>query len=433
VHAIGIDLGTSGIRLSLLDPDGRRVHSAQRALPESAGEDDGHAEQDPLAWWAVVRELLQGAARHLKGAPAAIAVDGTSATLLRLDANGRPTHPALMYNDARATDMVAVLAGVAPATAAVHSPSSSAAKLLWLRRHQGLSGVRHILHQADWIAGKLRGRFDATDENNALKLGYDALWGGWPDWLLDILNTDAQLLPQVIPAGSVLGPLAPGVAQSLQLNPASRVIAGTTDSIAGFLASGVNDPATGVTSLGTTLAIKQLSPQPVYAPELGIYSHRLLGHWLVGGASNSGGGVLRQHFDDAALETLSAALDPETDSGLDYLPLPRRGERFPVNDPELEPRLTPRPADDARFLQGILEGIARIERDGYRRLTELGAPRVERVVTLGGGARNPAWTRIRSRLLDLPVTAADNDDAASGAARLARIGIGLETLDPPAP
>ncbi|WP_019558183.1 FGGY-family carbohydrate kinase [Thioalkalivibrio sp. ALE12] len=426
MHAIGIDLGTSGIRLVLLDPAGERIHAAQRALPASVGGEEQRAEQNPALWWSHVRELLREAATHLNGQPAAIAVDGTSATLLRLDADGRPTHPALMYNDARATDMLPVLAGVAPAASAVHSPSSSAAKLLWLRRHEGLSGVRRVLHQADWIAGRLRGRFDHMDENNALKLGYDALWGGWPNWLQETLGTDAALLPEVVPAGTVLGPVDPQVAEALHLNPACRVVAGTTDSIAGFLASGVADDTTGVTSLGSTLVLKQLAPEPIYAPELGIYSHRLLGRWLVGGASNSGGAVLRQYFDDAALERLSDTIDSENDSGLDYRPLPRTGERFPVNDPELEPRLAPRPDDDARFLQGLFEGIARIERDGYRRLTELGAPRVEHVVSLGGGARNPVWTRIRSRILECPVTPAADDDAARGAARLARIGVGLE-------
>lgn len=428
MFTIGLDLGTSGIRLALLDPDGQSVHLRQQALPESSSQSDARVEQNPAVWWSIVRDLLREAATHLRGEPAAIAVDGTSATLLRVDDAGRPTHPALMYNDARATDMLPILAGMAPAASAVHSPSSSAAKLLWLRRHEGLSGVRHVLHQADWITGRLRGRFDRMDENNALKLGYDAVRGSWPNWLEEVLGTDTYLLPEVVPAGTVLGPLDPAMAEALRMNPASRVVAGTTDSIAGFLASGVEDSTTGVSSLGSTLVLKQLAPEAIYAPELGIYSHRLLGRWLVGGASNSGGAVLRQYFDDAALDRLSQEVDPDNDSGLDYLPLPRPGERFPVSDPELQPRLTPRPDADARFLQGLLEGIARVERDGYQRLAELGAPAISQVVSLGGGARNPVWTRIRSRILGVPVTMADRDDAALGAARLARIGAGLETL-----
>jgi hypothetical protein len=76
--------------------------------------------------------------------------------------------------------------------------------------------------------------------------------------------------------------------------------------------------------------------------------------WLVGGASNSGGAVLRQLFSDQQLTDLSAGIDPSVASPLDYYPLPAPGERFPVNDPQLQPRLEPRPADDALFLHGEL-------------------------------------------------------------------------------
>jgi hypothetical protein len=74
--------------------------------------------------------------------------------------------------------------------------------------------------------------------------------------------------------------------------------------------------------------------------------------WLVGGASNSGGAVLRQLFSDQQLTQLSAAIDPSQASPLDYYPLPAPGERFPVNDPLLAPRLEPRPEDDTQFLHG---------------------------------------------------------------------------------
>lgn len=74
--------------------------------------------------------------------------------------------------------------------------------------------------------------------------------------------------------------------------------------------------------------------------------------WLVGGASNTGGAVLRQLFTDSELQRLTARIDPSCPSGLDYYPLPSPGERFPVNNPTLQPRMTPRPDDDALFLQG---------------------------------------------------------------------------------
>lgn len=93
-----------------------------------------------------------------------------------------------------------------------------------------------------------------------------------------------------------------------------------------------------VTSLGSTLAIKLLSTTRVEDARFGVYSHRLDDKWLVGGASNTGGAVLRQIFTDDQLEELSKKIDPAKASPLDYYPLIGIGERFPTADPKLEPR-----------------------------------------------------------------------------------------------
>ena len=110
---------------------------------------------------------------------------------------------------------------------------------------------------------------------------------------------------------------------------------------------------------------------------------------------------------------------PRRPSGLDLRPLPRPGERFPVDDPSLEPVLEPRPVSDALYLQGLLEGLAAIEAQGWQRLQALGAPPIRRVLSLGGGARNPQWRAIRQRLLGLPVLNRPQASAARGMARLA--------------
>jgi sugar (pentulose or hexulose) kinase len=116
-----------------------------------------------------------------------------------------------------------------------------------------------------------------------------------------------------------------------------------------------------VTSLGSTLAIKLLSTKRVDDARYGVYSHRLDDKWLVGGASNTGGAILRQLFSDEQLERLSQEINPMVGSPLDYYPLQSSGERFPIADPNLAPRLLPRPESDVEFLHGILESIARIE------------------------------------------------------------------------
>lgn len=388
-------------------------------LPPSVRGADGQATQDPQDWWRAVQEVLRVLVGRLpKHRPAALALDGTSATLLLSDAQGTPLTPGLMYDDTRAKAQAAVLGDIASEDSAVHTPSSSLAKLMWWHRDLPAAAT-HALHQAEWIAGRLTGRLGMGDENNCLKLGYDPVQRCWPAWL-DRLDLDRSLLPEVLPAGQALGRMVPALAASLGLPEDMLVAAGTTDSVAAALACGLTDPGDGATALGSTLAIKLLSPVPVFAPRYGVYSHRILGNWLVGGASNSGGAVLRQYFSDAEMAALEDQLQPDQPTGLDYYPLSRPGERFPVNDPALAPRMSPRPADPARFFQGLLEGIAAIEAAGYRRLAALGAPPVRRVVSSGGGARNRPWQAIRQRLLGVPVSQSPQDQAAYGAAMLAR-------------
>jgi sugar (pentulose or hexulose) kinase len=242
-------------------------------------------------------------------------------------------------------------------------------------------------------------------------------WPAWVDYLADI-----DTLPVPVAPGARLATVSRPRARYLGVNPGCMVHAGTTDSIAAFLAAGVTESGDAVTSLGSTLVLKLLSDTRVESTAHGVYSHWFGRRWLAGGASNAGGAVLRQFFDDRTLAELSQAIDPTVASSLDYLPLPRPGERFPVSDPQLSPRLSPRPADDAAFLHGLLESLARIEARGYGLLAELGASPVRRVDTAGGGARNAVWTRIRQRLLGVPVARAGHTEAAYGAALLARDG-----------
>lgn len=198
--------------------------------------------------------------------------------------------------------------------------------------------------------------------------------------------------------------------------------AGTTDSIAAFIAARATQPGKAVTSLGSTLAIKLLSTKRVEDARFGVYSHRLDDKWLVGGASNTGGAVLRKLFTDEQIAKLSEQINPLEPSPLDYYPLQTVGERFPVADPKLEPRLHPRPEDDVTYLHGILESIARIEAKGYNLLKELGATPVEEVLTSGGGSKNEKWIEIRERVLGIPVRKALQTEAAFGAALLAMKG-----------
>lgn len=420
---IGLDLGTSGCRAIAIDPTGDVVAEAREPLPDSQHPVPGASEQDPRDWWEAVGRVLGRLLGRQHGHPRALSVDATSATLLLCDAQGVPCTPALMYDDTRARPQAKLIDRHAPADSPARGPGAALAKLLWLLQHAPeAKRARHAVHQADWVNGRLLGSFGLADESNLLKMGYDPGTRRWPDWMRTLTIPDG-MLPRARPVGAVLGTIEATVAQRLGLPRETILVAGTTDSNAATLAAGIRRPGDAVTSLGSTLVLKILCDRRVASARYGIYSHRIGHRWLAGGASNTGGRVLRQHFDDRELIELSRQIDPDSSTGLDYYPLPAIGERFPHNAPDMQPRMQPQPADRTLFLHAMLEGIANIEAEGYARLAKLGTGYPQRVYSSGGGAANETWRRIRERRLGVPVLRAAHTEAAYGAALLARAAI----------
>lgn len=406
--ALGVDIGTSGVRAAALSADGATCAQAAAEMAEF-----GDDRRDPAVWHRAVESALAQLFETLEPSRiGAVAVDGTSGTVLGLDAQGEPVGTALMYDDAvQDPDISAAIAAVAPRDSAAHGAASALARAIAL---QDRPGVLRIVHQADWIAALLAGGPVASDESNALKTGYDPIARRWPGWLAQT-PLRPGLLPKVVPAGARTS----ATCGAFGLPRGAALVAGVSDGCASFLATGAARVGDGVTALGTTLTIKLLSNRPVFAPDYGIYSHRIGDLWLAGGASNSGGGVLATFFAPGRIAELSRRIDPETDSGLDYYPLRAPGERFPISDPDYPPRLSPRPEDEAQFLHGLLEGVARIEALGYRRLEALGAPALRALRTVGGGAANPVWSAMRARIVGAPLADAASSDACAGVARLA--------------
>ena len=408
--SLGIDFGTSGARLVAIDTDRNVLWWGTRELSDGL-------------WREALFNLIHGVPAAIKSRVTRIAIDGTSSTVLLCDDRGQIVGTPILYNDDRARAVLPQLRSIVPSGHLALSATSSLAKLYWMTSQTNFpdlnSGQAHyFLHQADWLAAQLHGKLGVSDYHNALKLGYDVTSLGYPDWLET--HPYRPLLPQVLAPGTPIGTVLPAVARELGLVAECVVCAGTTDSIAAYIASGVTTPGIAVTSLGSTLVIKLLSHTRVDDPRYGIYSHRLGDLWLVGGASNTGGAVLRHFFSDTELASLSAQIDPDLPSQLDYYPLLTPGDRFPINDPHLAPRLTPRPEDSAEFLHGLLTGIAKIEARGYKLLAAIGATPLTAVYTAGGGAKNATWTKIRQQYLPVPIFSSQHQEAAYGAAVLAQ-------------
>lgn len=419
---LGFDVGTSGVRALAVDAHGKVLGAGAAKLPPSllAG---ARREQHPDDWWYGLQAACRVLGKQLDLSKArAVALDATSGTILPVDQSSNPLAAGRMYDDADTGDLAAKIAALAPRESAAHGATSPAARALgWY----DLPNVHRILHQADWLNRKLGADDFVTDENNALKTGYDPVARAWPAWL-ETLGLPHALLPKVVPVGTPIGKVDAIAASFLGIPAGITLAAGTTDGCATFLASGASRIGEGATALGSTIVLKLLSDRPIFAPQYGIYSHRIGDQWLAGGASNCGGKTLAALFAEDEIVALSAKLDVAQPTNLDYYPLPSQGERFPIADAQLAPRLTPRPTDDATFLQAILEGLARVEKLGYDRLAELGGPNLVSVRHAGGGARNAAWMQLRARQLGVPQTAAWSEEAAAGSARLAWRALGHE-------
>jgi len=418
---VGIDIGTSGCRATAINHSKEVIAESSVVIPEPVSKHAGWSEQDPDIWWNALIQVLQSLLLNIPGNDVcAISIDGTSSTLLVCDKNGRPLDNALMYNDTRSLDAAKTISLHAPANSIVHGPGSSLSKCLHLlNQHKEAS---YVLHQSDWLLGKLSGHFGISDENNCLKLGFTPDNSSWPSWL-KAFNLFNARLPQVYPPGTAVASIDKAIAKQLSLPAKTRIVTGTTDSTAAFIATGASKPGEAVTSLGSTLVTKVIADMPIVSTKHGVYSHKVLGQWLCGGASNSGGAALLTFFSIEEMQALTPLLTPEQETGLDFYPLPSIGERFPIADPDYQPRLPVHVPTDmasrAIIFQGLLEGISRIEAQAYSLLQTLGAPYPEKVISVGGGSTNTAWNKIRQKYLGVPVVQADHSQASYGTALLA--------------
>lgn len=412
-YYLGIDYGTSGARCSVIDDN-------ESIILESKTTYKNGELNSAKSWEFALQELVHSIPRETRMALKSIAIDGTSSTALVVDNHGNPITHAKMYNEAQDPCFVKAIASIAPPEHTVLSPTSTLAKAYAFVDSLSQTEGCTLLHQADYIGFLFHRKIGHTDWNNALKVGFDPGLEVYPEWLVS--NEDVfRILPRHVHApGDAVGMIDPDVADSFGICRSCIICAGTTDSIAAFLASGAEHPGQSVTSLGSTIAIKLISEREVNSSTHGVYSHRLGSSWLVGGASNSGGAVLRKYFTDEELRSLTANIDVEKPTGLQYIVLPAQGERFPENNPLLMPLLTPRPTDDSQFLQGMLEAMSRTEARAYDLLAELGATPVREVLTCGGGAANPAWTKLREMLIGVPVSTCQQGEASFGAALLAK-------------
>lgn len=435
---VGIDLGTQSVKVCIVGPTGVIVARATRPL--SSTRVGVRHEQDPAAWIKGTNDALASAIGKLDSLDrkriSAVSLCGTSGTIAILDRVGVPLTPGIMYDDARAAELVDEVAAADPARwerlGYRIQPSWALPKITQLAR-KGLLPGSHIAHQTDVIAGAIADGPVATDWSSALKSGYDLLELCWPVEAFERLGIKAEHLPDVVAPGSVIGHSSTGWESSTGLPARTPIVAGMTDGCASQLGAGALKLGDWHSVIGTTLVLKGVSATPVHDSSGAVYSHKAPhdGFWLPGGASSVGARAITALLPDADLDKLGQAAGKawadRSDGPSVVYPLIGTGERFPFVQPEatgfvvIDGAELPLESlgDGDRMLLGIFVGVACVERLCFDTLAARGAPLSGRLSSSGGGTRSPLWTQLRADALNHSIAIPESAEPSLGMAILA--------------
>jgi len=398
----GLDFGTSGARISIINPNKELVYSNSVPYLNSF--------KNPNSWIDSCAKLLDTLPIQVKSELNKLAISGTSGTLTAFNLKGEPMGEALPYDQACNENKI-LLESLTDGEHHLRNPYSSLAKALNLIDRYGPNIL--LRHQSDWITGWFLKDWTYGEEGNNLKLGWDLKKESWPK---SFMNTSWQkCLPQIIKSGKIIGQVNSDLAKRFNLKKKLILISGTTDSNASLVATNLGKED-GLTVLGTTIVVKKIIEKPI--KEQGITTHRINGNWICGGASNAGCGILSKFFSDSEIKELSQQINPSKNTFLNLLPLNSKGERFPINDSNLEPILGPRPVSDSLYLHALFEGLANIELKGWQKLNELTGSFPKKIITIGGGSKNPQWRKIREKIIGIPIISS-NKTTSFGTALLA--------------
>ena len=395
---IGIDIATSNLRAVAIDISGTPLARASEPIAPVIKGNDKSATQDSKSWIKSVDKVLTQLCKELgeKGlTPQSLLISATSGTFVLCNKDGAPIADAIMYNDGRASDLLA-------RAAKVIESSNKSGPFYFANTPEFV-----IAHLSDQPLSRL-----PTDTSHGLKMGVDF---ESKDYLATTKEIAASLnitLPKVVLPGTKIATISNQLAAKLGIPPIP-IYAGMTDGCTAQIAAG---GATGsVTSLGTTMVIKVVADTNISGD--GFYSHLLPSHrYLLGGASNIGGVSYQKYANDIESFNNKAAQIPSANF-ITY-PLTVTGERFPIKSSTITNLISAKPDSDVMEFRGILEGLAFTERYAYDLLQKAGAKLSQTIYTTGGGGKSKVLSQIRANILNRPVAITNTTGSDMGAAFL---------------
>jgi xylulokinase len=437
---LGIDVGTSSVKVVLMDETGAIAAQASEALAVSRPQ-PGFSEQDPESWWRATVDAVSALPAAARDAVRAIGLSGQMHGATLLDAHDRPLRPAILWNDGRSGKECIELERREPAARAITGnlmmPGFTAPKLLWVARHEPETFQRTacVLLPKDYVRLRLTGAKVSDMSDAAGTAWLDVGKRDWSDALLAATGLTRSHMPQLVEGSSPSGTLTAAVAQELKL-PRVVVAGGGGDNAASAAGLGIVAPEQAFLSLGTSgvlfVVTDRFRPNPDRAAH--AFCHCFPGVWHQMSVMLSASSALDwvgKLTGRSAVQLEEAAqargLKRHSPFFLPYL----SGERTPHNDPAARGvffGITP--DTSAEDLAGaVLEGVALAFADGRDVLVEKGGSIGEITVT-GGGARYGYWGELLAAALDRPLTYRRGSDlgAALGAARLGRLATGSEPV-----
>ena len=440
MYFIGIDLGTSAVKLLLVDERGTILRSASREYPLSFPQ-PGWSEQNPADWWEAclngLEELLDGAdASQLAG----IGVGGQMHGLVALDKDDAVIRPAILWNDGRTaeeTDWLNTVVGkekLSRLTANIAFAGFTAPKLLWMKRHEpeNFGRIARIMLPKDYINYRLTGvhSCDYSDASGMLLL--DVEHKCWSGEMLDICGVSEEQMPRLFESFDVIGTIKPELADALGVPRSVTVVAEAGDNAAAAVGTGtVGDGACNI-SLGTSGTIFISSARFGVDPGNSLHAfdhadgaYHLMGCMLSAASCNKWFCEDILKTADFGAEQADITAEKLGRNHVYFLPY-LMGERSPINDTDARGLFIGMSMDTTRadLVQAVLEGVAFAIRDSFEVAKSLGV-QIESSRICGGGAKSELWRRIMANVLDLPLEIPQTEEGPGyGAAMLAMVGCG---------
>jgi xylulokinase len=442
-YFLGIDIGTSGTKVLLIDEDGKRVVAETVEYPLSTPQ-PLWAEQDPQLWWDAtvtgIRSLLRTSG-VAAGAVTGIGLSGQMHGSVFLDSANNVLRPAILWCDQRTSAQCEWLTNaVGPENLVKYIGNPfltgfTAPKIVWLRDNERdiYAKVAKVLLPKDYIRFKLTGEF-ATEVSDASGTAlFNVANRRWSKEVLAAADIPESWMPESYESIIVSGHITAAAAAATHLHPGTPVVGGGGDQAAGAVGCGVVETGIVSSTIGTSGVVFAFADQPATDPQLRIHTfcHAVPGKWHVMGVQLSAGGSLRWLRDTMfpglgyTPLTQRAASIAAGSEGLIFLPY-LAGERTPYPDPYARGNyfgITLRHTQD-HFVRSTLEGVSYGLRDQFEIFKELGVD-ISQVRASGGGARSPLWNQINADITGLEhVTLAVDEGPALGAALLAAVGTG---------